>query len=274
MPWFRMYSEARNDRKLASLSDAQFRVWFNLLCLASESKHRGLVTYDDAELLAFEVANENAELLNDTLAKLQKLRIIEHGSPDDSDDFTIRFVHWESRQYDKPSATPERVNERVTKHRETKRNADVTHMKRDVTPCNTTEEKRVEESRVEKNTNPPKSPKGDPVEFVSFYDTYPRHTARQDALKSWQKINPSPELIQEIMDGLNRLLPDYRAREPDKVPHPSTFLNGQRWRDEPVKKQGSVLDGTKPAFVNGHQNYTAEEGREIRRRAFGESSIP
>ena len=36
-PWFRMYSEARVDAKLRSLSADEFRVWFNLLCLASEA---------------------------------------------------------------------------------------------------------------------------------------------------------------------------------------------------------------------------------------------
>lgn len=130
------------------------------------------------------------------------------------------------------------------------------------------EEKRREEKKREevKHTTPPKPPKGEPVEFVDFYTEYPRHTARQDALRAWNKLNPSPELVQEIMTGMRKLLPDYHAREPDKVPHPSTFLNGGRWRDEPVKKQGSVLDGTKPAFVNGRQNYTEDEGKEYLRR--------
>lgn len=34
----------------------------------------------------------------------------------------------------------------------------------------------------------------------------------------------------------------------------------------PKNQQGSVLDGTKPAFVNGRQNYTEDEGKEYLRR--------
>lgn len=55
-PWFRMYSEARVDAKLRSLSADEFRVWFNLLCLASETGDgRGTVDMSDPFTLSLNV---------------------------------------------------------------------------------------------------------------------------------------------------------------------------------------------------------------------------
>ena len=76
MKWFRLYSEARNDAKLRSLTDAQHRVWFNLLCYASEMEERGCISAIDRELLAVECAGADTDLLNETIEKLTRLRII------------------------------------------------------------------------------------------------------------------------------------------------------------------------------------------------------
>ncbi|KMZ42542.1 MULTISPECIES: DnaD domain protein [Bacillales] len=138
MKWFRMYSEARNDAKLRVLTDSQHRVWFNLLCLAGEQFQRGTISGYDDELLAVEVANGDVGLLQDTLVKLEKLRMIVRNETG------IIFSSWEKRQYDNPSDRPKSVSERVRKHRDkTKSNErqlekpkPVTNSNDDVTGCN------------------------------------------------------------------------------------------------------------------------------------------
>lgn len=172
--WFRMHSEARNDRKLAVLTADQFRVWFNLLCFANEQKERGTFEVDDMELLALEVTGGDEDLLAETLARLQKLKmLVQEGT-------TCAFVNWDKRQYDKPSAKPDAVRARVAKSRENKREAVrpegendystsvQTVTSEDVTPCNAevtpvlhpvthraeqsrTEKSRIEESRTDKS---------------------------------------------------------------------------------------------------------------------------
>lgn len=147
MPWFRMYSEARNDAKLRALPDDQFRVWFNLLCFASEQgDERGVLGGYDIDLLAIEVANGDTDLLEATLDRIVKLRIIS------IDGEAIRFLNFKKRQYDKPSDTPERVAERVRRHRERQSNAEETPdeqeetpSEHDVTPCNDTDKERDRE---------------------------------------------------------------------------------------------------------------------------------
>ena len=38
MSWFRLYADMLNDRKVQRLSDADFRVWINTLCIACRER--------------------------------------------------------------------------------------------------------------------------------------------------------------------------------------------------------------------------------------------
>ena len=94
MMWLRLYSEARTDNKLRMLTDAQHRVWFNLLCYAGEQDERGVVACDRF-LLAVECAGGDEALLAETVALLCRLGILaDH-------DGTLRFAGWDRRQHDK-----------------------------------------------------------------------------------------------------------------------------------------------------------------------------
>jgi hypothetical protein len=114
LKWFRLYTEAVNDPKLKILSDKQFRIWFNLLCLAAEGEERGVVR-EEPFLLAVKVAGGDEQLLNETLVILERLKIVknEHNS--------INFINFKKRQYEYRSSEPEEVNKRVGKCREQKK---------------------------------------------------------------------------------------------------------------------------------------------------------
>jgi hypothetical protein len=151
-PWFRMYTEARNDAKLRTLTSDQFRVWFNLLCLAAESSmsrhvtsshrenERGVVTVVTYEILAIEVSNGDVELLQETIAKLEKLHIVAC-LQDEENEGAIAFVNFDKRQYDNPSDTPAATRERKAQSRARH------EMSRDVTP-----KIRIDKIREEENT--------------------------------------------------------------------------------------------------------------------------
>jgi len=71
--------------------------------------------------------------------------------------------------------------------------------------------------------------------FDRFWAKYPRHVARQAALKAWQKINPSEDLVNTMLEALA-----WQVRQPGwtkdggvYIPHGSTWLNQARWEDEP-----------------------------------------
>jgi hypothetical protein len=147
MDWFKMHHEARNDRKLATLSAEQFRVWFNLLCMAAESKERGTVKFDDIELLALEVAGGDAELTEQSISRLVKLRIISNENGE------IHFLSWLKRQHDKPSDMPAAVKERVARFRAKKSGVtdeDETPDESQVTPCNAQKRDVTPQIRIDK----------------------------------------------------------------------------------------------------------------------------
>ena len=91
-------------------------------------------------------------------------------------------------------------------------------------------------------SNPPTSPRrgsgrkksADMDGFALFWQEYPRKAAKAAALKAWQKLNPSAELVERIIAHVrdHKRSPDWLKDGGQFVPHPATFLNGQRWEDD------------------------------------------
>ena len=91
-------------------------------------------------------------------------------------------------------------------------------------------------------SNPPTSPRrgsgrkksADMDGFALFWQEYPRKAAKAAALKAWQKLNPSPELVERILAHVrdHKRSPDWIKDGGQFVPHPATFLNGRRWEDD------------------------------------------
>jgi hypothetical protein len=101
--------------------------------------------------------------------------------------------------------------------------------------------------------------------FDRFYQAYPRHVAKQGALKSWLKLNPSAELIPVIMAAVERYAAEVRDTEPKFIPHPATWLNGRRWEDEPSNGNGHA----KPAQVKELGNDMVDvDGLQMDRRTY------
>jgi len=103
------------------------------------------------------------------------------------------------------------------------------------------EEIREEESREENNT--PLPPMGDDLReespaastyssaFEQFWERYPRHTDKKQAYAVWQRIRPSPALIETIIMAIEH---QKRGRQWQQgvIPHPTTWLRRSRWEDE------------------------------------------
>lgn len=71
-------------------------------------------------------------------------------------------------------------------------------------------------------------------DFNLFWADYPRKDARLDALKAWTELDPSPELLEQILQSLawqkQRL--DWTKDNGQYVPYPATWIRGRRWEDE------------------------------------------
>jgi hypothetical protein len=185
MKWLKLHTEARNDAKLESLADDEFRVWFRLLCFAGDQPERGIIMGYSERLLAVEVARGNVELLRRTLQALTELNIVE------CIDGGASFVHWDDRQYDKPSDQPGRVSDRVARYRERQRNAPLPISNADVTPSNAdvTRSNDIDTDTDTDTDNTPLTPQGaeQPVDnFTPQFDWFLAHYPFRDGKKLYQ----------------------------------------------------------------------------------------
>ena len=75
--------------------------------------------------------------------------------------------------------------------------------------------------------------------FGTFWQTYPRRegkgTARTAFAKAVAKVG-----IARVLDGAARYAADPNLPERQLVPHPTTWLNGERWDDEPLPPRAGV----------------------------------
>lgn len=74
----------------------------------------------------------------------------------------------------------------------------------------------------------------DDPDFDDFWAEYPLKKARLEALKVWRKISPDEATRVKIMAALREEKKSHQwTKERGKyVPHATTWLNGERWKDE------------------------------------------
>ncbi len=267
--WYRMYYEARTDKKLAMLTDAEHRTWFALMCLAAEPPLWG-TTKPMGELeLAAEVAKGKVVVLRTTLAKLAPrpsgLDIAET-LPDGS----VRFLHWRDRQYTYPSDMPEAVGKRVTKHRERECNESETSSNESETSSNestlraTDSRLQITESSVSESLSllrehscptgandapgsdvceltltatarPAPTPKNaEPTDFAAFYNAYPKRQKRPDACKAWRSLSAKERHAAKRDVEAGR----FSEVEYQYIPLPASYLRSKRWVDELPSRNG------------------------------------
>lgn len=86
-----------------------------------------------------------------------------------------------------------------------------------------------------------------PDRFAEFWDAYPRKIGRGQAEKAWKAATKKAD-AQAILDGLKAALPTLKAAEQRFIPHPTTWLNGERWDDDltpaaPTRARGAMPEG-------------------------------
>jgi len=84
--------------------------------------------------------------------------------------------------------------------------------------------------------------------FSAFWAAYPRRVKRKYALSIWLKLRPDHELLDRILTALEwqRQLPEWQDTQ--YVPHPSSWLNGERWTDEPPEVRSRFDKPHAPTF--------------------------
>jgi hypothetical protein len=78
-------------------------------------------------------------------------------------------------------------------------------------------------------------------EFDEWYDAYPRKRGRGQAVTAYRKARKKAD-AETLLRAIKQQTPTLISRGLDYVPYPATWLNGERWADEPPRTPQVVTD--------------------------------
>jgi len=79
---------------------------------------------------------------------------------------------------------------------------------------------------------PRAGPEWKPERFAGFWSFYPRGEAKQRAIRAWDKLKPSDEMIDTMAQALKRQVASEAWQQGIGIPYASTWINQRRWEDE------------------------------------------
>lgn len=112
------------------------------------------------------------------------------------------------------------------------------------TENNLTESEKTETPKIEdrrKKIEDKKEKEIKEKEFDRFWSAYPRHENKPKAREAFMKIKPDEELLEKMIASIERWKNSAQWNEDGGkfIPHPSTWLNNQRWEDEPLTQKAN-----------------------------------
>jgi DNA-binding Lrp family transcriptional regulator len=103
----------------------------------------------------------------------------------------------------------------------------------------------------EKEDNPQPNKKITPDQFEEFWKLYPRKVGKPTAKQRWDTLSKKPSKDQPDFETIKKAIQEQSKsdqwQDPKYIPHPSTWINGERWEDElpapskPTPPKGSNL---------------------------------
>lgn len=99
--------------------------------------------------------------------------------------------------------------------------------------------------------------------FDRFWSAYPRHTAKVNAKKSFDKLNPDEQLLSEMLRAVEaqKQSEQWTKDNGQYIPHPATWINQRRWEDDLPKASVKVL----PVQQYSQRDYAGEQEEALRR---------
>lgn len=98
--------------------------------------------------------------------------------------------------------------------------------------------------------------------FERFWQAYPRHTDKKKALLAFQRLKPDEDMLSAMLAAIEQQKQsDQWSRDGGAyIPHPSTWLNQERWNDELVRAQARK---TVTAQQYDQRDYSKEPARKV-----------
>ena len=99
-------------------------------------------------------------------------------------------------------------------------------------------QKRYKSDTINKNDKNVKNDKNKDL-FDIFWKSYPKKVNKAYAKRVFVKLNPSRQLFEKMLSAIEEQKNsiDWKKENGQFIPHPSTWLNGERWADELFHKE-------------------------------------
>lgn len=230
--WFRIYGNVINDPKVLRLSEGVRWRWVAIMCATSITDDEKLPPLADLALMLRLKPQQVAA----TLTELHAAHLL-----DKNDDGSFSPHNWDERQF-KTDAKDPTAAKRARDYRDRKRfNRDASRRDdRDTSRYVTVHDKRPEtkaeadaETEQNKNSHAVAIDDGWPSDFRErFWQKYPNKVGKPKALAKLEGVRKRGVAWRAVMDGLERYI---RNKPPDRAwLNPETFINQERWADEPA----------------------------------------
>lgn len=226
MAWFRFYDDVLDDPKVQRLPPETFKGWVNILCL---TKRNGEVLPGISDIaFALRMSDAEVEQLIDKLTGFGLLDNTETG---------MKPHNWNARQY-KSDVSTERVK-RFRKRHETVSETPRARQSRTDTEADT-EKKDISVNADDELPPIPefltRTPKREAEAlFDEWWALVPHKVGKGQARGAYRTAlkKTDPETLKA---GIVRYARDVAGKDTEFIAHPATWLNGERWLDEPKRK--------------------------------------
>ena len=89
-------------------------------------------------------------------------------------------------------------------------------------------------------------------QFDEFWEAYPKKMAKGQARKAWVKAIKA-DTPQKIIDAAIAYTISQQGKDKQFIPYPASWLNAERWRDEPDQQKDEMLN-VAAMFLKGEIN--------------------
>ena len=230
MPNRLIKSSIHESEKVNQMTDFQFRVWVSLITYVDDygrGDARPLVIKGNCFPLRERITSKDIEAALNALAGIGCIGLYEVDGRS-----YLYFPNWESHQNIRNKASRFPGPEMVDCKQLESIDSNCIQMDANV-PV------------IQSNPNPKKNPNPNPTRarFSDFWSAYPKKVAKPDAERAWNKLNADDDLVERIIDDVERRKtgPEWIKDNGMYIPYPATYLNQHRWEDEePHHEVGSL----------------------------------
>lgn len=98
--------------------------------------------------------------------------------------------------------------------------------------------------------------------FDDFWKVWPKKVAKEDAIKAWKKIKPDKGKLEMMVAAVaeQKQSEEWTKDNGQFIPHPASWLNGKRWKDQGVsdlatEQKKAELASLRKAAEEHHDRY-------------------